>query len=88
MISEKLQNLEKQINQLIKVVQVLRKKNQELKLINKKLEKEMLSVQEENSKTQKGKTALLEKRVKKLTEANFKASSALKNIIKAIEKKI
>ncbi len=87
MSSDNLQNLENQIDQLIKVVQGLRKENQELKVKNEELEKEKerLSAQEETSKTELEKTALLEKRLQKVTEANSKAKLAMQNILKTIE---
>ena len=87
MNSDKLQNLENQIDKLIETVQGLRKENQELKLKNdeQQKEKERLSTQEEASKAELGKTAQLEKRIQKLTEANSKAKAEMKKILKTIE---
>jgi hypothetical protein len=87
MNSDKLQNLENQIDKLIETVQGLRKENQELKLKNdeQEKEKERLSTQEEASKAELGKTAQLEKRIQKLTEANSKAKAEMKKILKTIE---
>ncbi len=87
MNSDKLQNLENQIDRLIETVQGLRKENQELKLKNEELnkEKERLSTEEKASKAELEKTALLEKRIQKLTEANSKAKTEMKKILKTIE---
>jgi predicted RNase H-like nuclease (RuvC/YqgF family) len=87
MNSDKLQNLENQIDKLIETVQGLRKENQEFKLKNETLQKkaERFSTQEEDSKAELGKIALLEKRVQKLTEANSKAKTEMKKILKTIE---
>lgn len=87
MNSDKLQNLENQIDKLISTVQKIRKENQEFKLKNEELQKETerLSAQEEASKVELEKTTLLEKRIQKLTEANSKAKAEMKKILKTIE---